>query len=72
MSAGGRGLRVYTEFYDSAGNQVRVQQSSSAVEPKVWIFCSPSPDFIESPHLTVDDAKMVRAALDRFIAQATS
>ena len=67
-----RGFRIYTTFHDSAGHRVTVQQSSSAIEPKVWIFCNASPDCIDSPHLTVDDAKMVRSALDQFIAEATS
>ena len=66
-----RGFRVYTTFHDSNGHRTRVQQSSAATEPKVWIFCD-SPVEMHPPHLTVEHAKMVRAALDRFIAEAAS
>ena len=73
-----RGFAIYTTFHDSNGNRVRVQQSSAATEPKVWIFCH-YPAAAEQivgdraqAHLTVDQAKSVRAGLDRFIAEATS
>ena len=63
-----RGFAIYTTFHDTYGHRVWVQESSAATEPKVWIFC----DGVDTaPHLNVDQAKMVRAALDRFIAEAT-
>lgn len=67
-----RGFEVYAEFDDSYGSDVRVQESSSAGEPHVWIFChnqrygqGEQKDF--TPHLTVEQAKIVRDALDEFI-----
>lgn len=59
-----RGFRIYTHFRDRYGNEVRVQQSSLATESCVWIFSD------EDPHLTVEQAQVVRDALDEFIADA--
>ena len=64
-----RGFKIYTTFHDSYGSRVRIQESSAATSPKVWIFCEHA-EIARSPHLDVDQAKMVRAALDRFIAEA--
>ena len=61
---------MYTTFHDSNGNRILVKQSSSAEEPKAWIFCDDGGQG-DAPHLTVDQAKMVRAALDQFIIEAT-
>lgn len=80
-----RGFRVFSEFRDSYGSTIRVQESSSAEEVAVWIFCKNAqcgradplgavlggaePDF--TPHLNVAQAKRLRSALDRFIAWAS-
>lgn len=62
-----RGFAIYAEFADSYGSEIRVQESSSAEGPHVWIFCrnvsAPNMD----PHLTPAQARRVRDALDRFL-----
>jgi hypothetical protein len=66
-----RGFRIYCDFADSYGNQVRVQESSSAEKYCAWIFChkGPSSNMDEpSPHLTISQAKRVIRALEKFIA----
>lgn len=40
VTATPRGFRVYTEFTDTYGAQVRVQESSSAAGPRVWVFAN--------------------------------
>jgi hypothetical protein len=35
-----RGFAVYDEFTDAYGSKIRVQQSSSAETPRVWIFAA--------------------------------
>lgn len=35
-----RGFAVYAEFTDTYGSEVKVQQSSSASGPRVWIFAN--------------------------------
>lgn len=35
-----RGFAVYGEFTDTYGSRVKVQESSSAEGPRVWIFAS--------------------------------
>jgi hypothetical protein len=67
---------------DRYGNKVVVRESSLASEACVWIFCNPGKSWQErmdsdkargvevtqpSPHLTVEQAKLVRNALNRFI-----
>jgi hypothetical protein len=91
-----RGFAVYDEFTDTYGNQVRVQQSSSASGPRAWIFAEhgnrPLPprfrerlaaagfaqpdDLAElasfltpAPHLDVEQAKRLIAALSAFVAE---
>lgn len=91
-----RGFAVYDEFTDSYGARICVQQSSSAEEPRVWIFTehetSRLPDrfrgrlaaagfttpeqlaelaaFLQpSPHLDVEQAKRVIAALGEFVRE---
>lgn len=40
-----RGFAIYGKFTDTHGSQVRVQESSSAGNPRVWIFaCHEKPD----------------------------
>ena len=66
-----RGFIVYDKFIDTYGNEVRVQESSSAEGARIWIIChdvgSPAKD--EAPHLNVEQAKRVRDALDAFIRE---
>lgn len=65
-----RGFAIYDEFIDLYGREVRVQKSSYASEPAVWIFATDSVHGY--PHLTIDQAKRVRAALDVFISESES
>lgn len=80
-----RGFIVFSEFTDSYGSRIRVQESSSAEERAVWIFCHNNEcgradplasvlggekDF--TPHLNVAQARRLRNALDKFIAGARS
>lgn len=44
-----RGFAIYAEFEDSHGRQIRVQESSAAGEPRVWIFAQ-EPDGTEVKH----------------------
>ena len=39
MKKTNRGFNIYTEFTDAYGQEVRIQESSSAEEKRVWIFC---------------------------------
>ena len=66
-----RGFTIYDQLTDAYGNDVRVQESSSATGPKVWIFCNKggSPDQIGSPHLDLAQAQRVRDALTAFIEE---
>lgn len=66
-----RGFAIYDEFVDLYGHKVRVQKSSYAAEPAVWIFAEEGPCEVDpaSPHLTVEQAKRVRDALDAFISE---
>jgi hypothetical protein len=66
-----RGFMIYAEFTDTYGSSVRVQESSAASEPKVWIFCDKRGDEPASPHLSVEQARLVRDALNEFIKEAS-
>lgn len=50
------------------GHTIRVQESSAASGPHVWLFISDSP-LVEghNPHLDLGQALALRAALDQFI-----
>lgn len=76
-----RGFAIYEEFTDSYGSEVRVQESSSAMGPHCWIFCAnenfgyPDPkgkdrSKVWTPHLTLEQARRVRDALNAFIVHA--
>jgi hypothetical protein len=78
MKRTSRGFAVFTEFVDTYGNKVRVQQSSAAGVDRCWIF-SNYPDgssakhhgatgelVSPSPHLTRAQARRVAKALLRF------
>jgi hypothetical protein len=67
-----RGFVIYDEFTDVYGDDVRIQESSSATGARVWIFCKSKPAFPQegtSPHLNVEQAKRVRDALNVFISE---
>lgn len=50
------------------GHEITVQESSAADGPHVWLFISDSPQVSgHDPHLTLEQAIAVRAALDQFI-----
>ncbi len=67
----GRGFEFYANFRDRYGSRVRVQQSSLATEPCVWIFADDNDQIPEpSPHLTADMARTVIEALEDFIKWA--
>ena len=69
-SATERGFTIYDEFPDTYRNDVRVQQSSAATGPRVWIFCNEGgSEESTSPHLDVAQAERVRDALDAFITE---
>lgn len=59
-----RGFAVYDEFADRYKNKIRVQESSIATEPCVWIFAEGA-----GVLLTVEHAKRVRDALDTFVTE---
>ena len=78
-----RGFDSYDEFTDSYGATIRVQESSAAPAPHVWVFVDGGgteapvgfPGLPEgrkndgSAHLTVEQARRLRDALDAFIAE---
>lgn len=66
-----RGFAVYLELEDTYGNNVRIQESSSAEGPHIWLFCDSMSEEQKgaSPHLNLEQAEAVRDALDRAIAR---
>jgi hypothetical protein len=64
-----RGFAVYVELVDRHGSSVRVQESSAAEEPGVWIFAERGGE-PTAPHLTVKQATTVRDGLDAFLRDA--
>jgi len=67
-----RGFTVYDQFTDVYGSKIRVQQSSLATESCCWIFAEAASSMAATtqPHLTVEQARRVRDALDAFITEA--
>ena len=64
-----RGFAIYTEFKNRYGFKdeiISVQESSSAMRRKVWIF-SRAEGKTEAIHLDVSGAKMVIKALQKFV-----
>ena len=61
-----RGFAVYDELTDRYGATISVQESSLATEPCCWIFCTGGTG---TPHLTLDQARRVRDALNVFITE---
>jgi len=69
MKKNDRGFKIYTEFKDTYGHKIRVQQSSSACADRVWIFAEPNEDASErspSPHLSRQQARWLGKALIKF------
>jgi hypothetical protein len=65
-----RGFTIYDEFTDTYGTGIRVQESSSAEEPRCWIHADGEARGISgAPHLNLEQAKRVRDALDAFISE---
>lgn len=64
-----RGFGIYSEFTDSYGSRIKIQESSSAEKKCCWIFCDNDPNVFKnpSPHLTVAQAKRVIAGLKKWI-----
>lgn len=70
-----RGFTIYSQFKDSDGQAVSIQESSSATQRHVWIFCTTRdddglPKVCLGPHLTVSQAKRVIKALQRFVEES--
>ncbi len=72
MKRTGRGFAIYTEFPETRGCTVRVQESSS-VQRACWIFCTNAGAYTDrkvgvdvAPHLTPAQARRVAKALMRF------
>jgi hypothetical protein len=42
-----RGFTIFDEFTDSYGNKIRVQESSNAMGPHVWIFAEHQRDYLK-------------------------
>ena len=70
-----RGFRKTSGFQSKKHGNVRVQESSSAMGPNLWIFGEKDPYHPEnkeegskiSLHLTLEEAKMLRYDLDKMI-----
>lgn len=55
-----RGFTVYDEFTDTYGSKIRIQESSNAAGPRVWIFADHQQD-----HLKPEErALLARAGID--------
>lgn len=66
-----RGFEDYCKFIDTNGSEVVVRASSIATDVCVWIFANNNPHMPNaSPHLNVEQAKIVAAALLQFVALA--
>lgn len=59
-----RGFNVYEEFQDTYYNQVRIQESSGAEEPRVWIFLERSNSYMKASV----EAHLNEAMVDKVIA----
>ena len=58
------------DFEDLYGSRVRVLGSSLARQPAVWIFTDgPATSRTAAAHLSVEQARTVRDALDRFVTE---
>lgn len=76
MKKTNRGFGIYSEFTDSYGQGITVQESSSATKHCVWIFTKgrDGKDYsmhmgevhVPSPHLTKAQARRLAKALLKF------
>ena len=67
------GVTDYADFKDSYGAHVRVRESSAVSEPKLWIFVDKPPgDNHGAIHLTVDQARVLIAALQEWLDANTT
>lgn len=64
-----RGFVIYDKFPAGHNSEIRVQESSSALDECVWIFCFADDGMIATPHLNVRQAIRLRGALDVFISE---
>lgn len=70
VPASDRGFLLYggAPVNTSSGHPVRVQESSSANGPHVWLFIDEAPGMSSrSPHLSLADAIEIRDRLTQFI-----
>lgn len=79
MKRTNRGFKIYSEFKDTYGNKITVQESSSACAARVWVFTENSKGddcsfdtatgmyISAAPHLSVSNAKRLVKALTKFI-----
>ena len=58
----------YTKFQDSYNNKIKTQLSSK-VTPHIWIFCKNENSIDDSPHLNIEQAKVLRDVLNGFIKE---
>ena len=64
-----RGFASYCDFKDTYENSVRVQESSADPLDKVWVFIQHGPrvDRDGAAHLDLEQARILRAALEEWI-----
>lgn len=76
-----RGFNIYTEFTDTYGNEVRVQESSAACARRCWIFSNRDGKDAHihlgepqafSPHLSPEQARRLAKALLKFAGKRKS
>lgn len=73
-----RGFKIYTEFIDASGNDVRVQESSGDSGCRVWVFTQKEETWghfhlgewvAHVPYLSKPQAKKLAKALLRFASE---
>lgn len=70
VASNDRGFLAYAggPIETSYGHTIRAQESSAASGPHVWLFVGDSPTTAShDPHLDLEQAIALRAALDQFI-----
>ena len=67
-----RGFAIYKRFADTYGNEIRIQESSSATNNCVWVICKNENGNDSSPHLNVEQAKLLIEWLQEFINEHES
>jgi len=67
-----RGFIIYDRFTDRYGTEVVVQESSIAGEWCAWVFANNMHMEEPSPHLTVENAERLIAALQKFIDHSSA